>query len=164
MAQHAAQYCPKLMSDLTEQELVKQTPHSVLSCWFAVSHLTPYEYSELQLVCFLLSPSVFLSLSNGHFLPPTREYRHTEAHLPSPHAHTHPYTVSLTHTIAVGKATWYSRHSWIFIHTCFRQKVFRRFHCRLDRSLDLISFVCCKRVRACVCVCAIELFSAYNGL
>lgn len=58
--------------------------------------------------------------------PPTQ--RHREAiSLPPYHHNIHKSTVSLNHTVVVGTTTWYSLHSWIFIHTWFRQKVLSSF-------------------------------------
>lgn len=88
-------------------------PHHLYLPADLLSHAVPYEYSERQVVCFLLSVfSPYLSLvvfpSNGHFSTYTRTCicRSTLAaqrHETRTKAHTHTHFTH-SHTIVVGKA------------------------------------------------------------
>lgn len=136
------QYCFKLISYLIEQELVEQYSRSFLLDFCESLHALWIFSTAFGLLFF--HP---LSFFSGHFSTYTGTPNiQTHAWHTQKRARAHTHTISLAHslyTIVVGKATWYLLHSWIFIHTCFRQKVFSRFHCCWGRSLDRSSFVYC---------------------
>lgn len=140
----------KLVWNLIEQERVEQRP-GVLSRAAYLLCILPRlmniqsctgSLSGFQSLSFFRFPSLAMAL----FFPPTQGRKNTEKH---PHTHTY---MSHTNTMVAGKATWYWLQSWIFIHTCFRQKVFSRFRRYLDGTLDLSSFVWWMRAGVCACL------------
>lgn len=118
-----------------QQEWVEQRPGILSSAAYflcILPHLMNIQSCTGSLSGFQsLSFFRFRSLAMALFPTYTRtqEYKKTHAysHVRVPHQHNRQPDTSL--------------QSWIFIHTCFRQKVFSRFHCYLDGTLDLSSFV-----------------------